>query len=401
VNPEADLQTTHDMTPRVSVIVPVFNTAPYLARCLQSLRESTLREIEIICVDDASTDESAAIVADFVRQDSRIRLIRHDRNMGLGGARNTGIAAARAEYVGGLDSDDWVGPTMFEHLLEATDGGRADVVEGGLIQIDSSGGVIWSYKPVPRVVDNDQNQINIFEATRQAFYTKLWRRSLFVDNDIWFPERLYFEDLATTPRLLTKAKRIHFIEDASYFYMKRDGSITFSASDKHQMDYFRVFDILLDFLLTNDLMDRYKNEFVNLIGGHLAYHASNVPKFDLPEKEKAQYLRYLLMMGSAYRESHVELHGVSSEDLAGRFKEGSAFERAEEIARLRRDIAAIESKASALEQKVASRDKTLQAERKRHLDPVSDPVWKLTAPLRQLISSARRENRKLMRGARQ
>ena len=242
------------------------------------------------------------IVEDFVRLDDRIRLIRHERNLGLGGARNTGIAAARAGYVGGVDSDDWVGPTMFERLFKGTDGGRADVVEGGLIQIDPSGEVVWSYRPTPRVVENDQNQINIFEATRQAFYTKIWRRALFVDNDIWFPERLYFEDLATTPRLLAKAKRIHFIEDASYFYLKRDGSITFSASDKHQMDYFRVFDILLEFLFSNDLMDRYRNEFLKQISGHLSYHASNVRNFDLPEREKTQYLRHLLMMGSAYLE---------------------------------------------------------------------------------------------------
>ena len=295
--------------------MPVFNTGPYLRRCLRSLTESTLTDIEIICVDDASTDTSVEIVEDFARQDDRIRLIRHARNLGPGAARNTGIAAARAEYVGGVDSDDWVGPTMYERLLEGTDGGRADVVEGGYLQIDTAGEVVRRYTPTPRVVENDRNQINIFEVTRPAFYTKLWRRALFVDNDIWFPARLYFEDLATTPRLLAKAKRIQFIEDASYFYLKRDGSITFSASERHQMDHFKVFDILLDFLWENDLVGRYDKQFLAQIGNRLTYHAGNVLKSDLPEKSKAQYLRHLLMMARGYEASHVELHEASRDDL--------------------------------------------------------------------------------------
>ena len=310
MNREADPQLSHDMTPRVTVIVPVFNTAPYLARCLQSLRDSTLREIEIICVDDASTDESARIVEDFVRLDDRIRLIRHERNLGLGGARNTGIAAARAEYVGGVDSDDWVAPTMYERLLEATDGGRADVVEGGYLRINSAGEVFRRYKPKAKIVENDQNQVNIFEVTPPSFCTKLWRRALFVDNGIWFPEHTFYEDLATTPRLMAKAKLIHFIADTSYFYFKRDGSITFSASEKHQLDHFKVFDILLDFLWENDLVDRYHEEFAAQIGSRLTYHASNVADFDVPEKDKVQYLRHMLMMTIGYQESHAELHGA-------------------------------------------------------------------------------------------
>jgi glycosyltransferase involved in cell wall biosynthesis len=388
MNAKADPHPKQDMTPRVSVVVPVFNTAPYLARCLQSLRESTLREIEIICVDDASTDESAGIVEDFVRRDDRIRLIRHERNLGLGGARNTGIAAARGDYVGGVDSDDWVAPTMYERLLEATDGGRADVVEGGYLRIDSAGEVFRRYKPKARVVENDDNQVNIFEVTPPSFCTKLWRRALFVDNGIWFPEHTFYEDLATTPRLMAKAKLIHFIADTSYFYFRRDGSITFSASEKHQLDHFKVFDILLDFLWENDLLERYHEEFAAQIGSRLTYHANNVVDFDVPEKDKVQYLRHMLMMTIGYQESHAELHGALSDDLAGLFTTGRAFEKAQEIARLRDDIAALEAKASALGQSVASLDKTLAAEGRKHRDLVADPFWKVTALLRRLRAQA-------------
>jgi glycosyltransferase involved in cell wall biosynthesis len=388
------------MTPRVSVIVPVFNMEPYVARCLQSLLESTLRDIEIICVDDVSTDAGAEIVEAFVRQDERVRLIRHDRNLGLGGARNTGIAAARAEYVGGVDSDDWVAPTMYERLLEATDGGRADVVEGGYLQINAAGEVVRSYRPPPRRVENDRNQVNIFEVTRPAFCTKLWRRALFVDNGIWFPERLYFEDLATTPRLLAKSRDIRFIDDPGYFYFKREGSITFSTSEKHQMDHFKAFDVLLDFLSDNNLVDRYEKEFAVQMGNRLTYHANNVVNFDLPEKEKAQYLRHMLMMKMGYEGSYAELHGVSGRDLVGLFKSNVALEKASEIARLRERNTTLEADLSRLGEKVSILDRDLAAERQQYQELVSDPVWKLTAPVRRLRASARRAARKLKRFAR-
>jgi glycosyltransferase involved in cell wall biosynthesis len=388
------------MTPRVSVIVPVFNMEPYVARCLQSLLESTLRDIEIICVDDVSTDAGAEIVEAFVRQDERVRLIRHDRNLGLGGARNTGIAAARAEYVGGVDSDDWVAPTMYERLLEATDGGRADVVEGGYLRIDAAGKIFAHYRPKAAVFENDRNQVNIFEVTRPSFCTKLWRRALFVDNGIWFPERTFYEDLATTPRLLAKSRDIRFIDDPGYFYFKREGSITFSASEKHQMDYFKVFDVLLDFLHDNDLVGRYGAEFVSQIGIHLAYHAKNFSSPDAPEKEKAQYLRHMLMMKMGYEGSYAELHGVSGRDLVGLFKSNVALEKASEIARLRERNTTLEADLSRLGEKVSILDRDLAAERQQYQELVSDPVWKLTAPVRRLRASARRAARKLKRFAR-
>jgi hypothetical protein len=289
---------------------------------------------------------------------------------------------------------------LFERLLEGTDGGRADVVEGGYLQIDTAGEVVRRYTPTPRIIENDRNQINIFEVTRPAFYTKLWRRALFVDNDIWFPPRLYFEDLATTPRLLAKARRIHFIDDASYFYLKREGSITYSASERHMMDHFKVFDILLDFLCENDLLDRYDKQFVTQIGNRLSYHAGNVLKFDLPEKNKAQYLRHMLMMARGYEGSHVELHNASRDDLVGLFKQNHALEKARELSELGARKSALEAEVSGLSERVVSLDAEIADRRRVYQDMISDPVWKLVAPLSRL-RSGRRENRKLKRAARQ
>jgi hypothetical protein len=125
-----------------------------------------------------------------------------------------------------------------------------------------------------------------------------------------------------------------------------------------------------------------------------------VVNFDLPEKEKAQYLRHMLMMKMGYEGSYAELHGVSGRDLVGLFKSNVALEKASEIARLRERNTTLEADLSRLGEKVSILDRDLAAERQQYQELVSDPVWKLTAPVRRLRASARRAARKLKRFAR-
>ena len=105
----------------VSVIVPVYNTERYLAKCLDSIIAQTMRDIEIICVDDGSTDSSLEILTAYAGKDARIRVI-HKENGGLVSARKAGIKAARGTYIGYVDSDDWIEPRMYERLYECAAG---------------------------------------------------------------------------------------------------------------------------------------------------------------------------------------------------------------------------------------------------------------------------------------
>src|SRR5262245_3339417 len=102
--------------PEISVIVPIFNTDKYIAKSLNSIIGQSFSDIEIICVDDCSSDKSANVVKAFARNDARIRLIRHATNLGPGGARNSGIEAARGEFLVFIDSDDYVDPNFVEIL---------------------------------------------------------------------------------------------------------------------------------------------------------------------------------------------------------------------------------------------------------------------------------------------
>ena len=107
------------MKPCVSIIVPCHNAAPYLKECLDSLLAQTLREIEIICIDDGSRDETADILREFAAKDARVRPIFFEKNRGVSCARNAGLAAAQGECIGFCDADDWVDADMYEQLYRA------------------------------------------------------------------------------------------------------------------------------------------------------------------------------------------------------------------------------------------------------------------------------------------
>ena len=119
--------------PKVSIIVPVYNVENYIAECLNSLINQTLKDIEIICVDDCGQDNSMKIVEDFAKKDKRIKIVAHKENQGLGEARNTGIKNATSEYIGFLDSDDFVDLDYYKTLYNTAIKDDFDIVSSNVI----------------------------------------------------------------------------------------------------------------------------------------------------------------------------------------------------------------------------------------------------------------------------
>lgn len=276
----------------------------------------TLREIEIICVDDGSSDRSIKTLKALAREDARIRLIRHDHNRGLGSARNSGIRSAQAEYVTGIDSDDHIRPEMMASLWQASDDGTADIVACGLARVHADGTPAGpSYQPQQGRYSNNNRQLDIFEFFNPSFCNKIWRRTLFWDHNIFFPEGVYFEDLAVMPRLMHAADDIRVISGDFYQYHIRAGSITNSYSFKHIFDHFKVFEILEDFLLRENLMERYGKEFIERMRRSLSFHAGNVLASQMSEKEKEQYLRFALILLLGYLQNKPHLQNASPETL--------------------------------------------------------------------------------------
>ena len=290
------------MIPKVSVIIPIYNVEKYLDRCIDSVRNQTFENIEIICVDDCSPDNSLLIVKEHASKDSRIRVIRHEKNLGLGGARNSGIKASRAEYIASVDSDDYIKSEMIEKLWEATDNGSADIVCCGFDRINEIDEVVFESSFTETSILNNDNNIDIFNLFNPNFWNKLWKKSLFTKNDIFFPEHDFFEDMPTTPRLVSKSKKINFVEGQFYKYVVRQKSITNSYSAKHIVDYFKGFDLILSFLEENMLIDRYRDEFSEYVNRGMRFHSHSVLETGLSGEKLDQYLRHMLMFKIGYME---------------------------------------------------------------------------------------------------
>ncbi len=239
--------------PLVSIIVPVFNMEHYLGECLDSLVNQSLDNIEIIIVNDGSTDNSLTIIEDYAyRYSDKIRYFSID-NSGLGKARNYGIAKARAKMLGFVDSDDVVRADMFEVLYNASVKYNADCVISDYIAVWDDGRTEY----ISSISEGGSDRFEILKySTKYGVVnacTKLIHCDLF--NNVLFSEGFY-EDLATIPILLSYAKKIQYVNEGLYYYRQRSGSITsVKSGDSRLFDCYKAWDRIKE--KSNSL---YKNE---------------------------------------------------------------------------------------------------------------------------------------------
>ncbi len=210
--------------PRISVVVPVYNVEPYLATCLDSLARQTFSDLEVVMVDDGSTDRSRAIAEEFAARDDRFRLLTQP-NGGLGRARNTGIDAAQGEFLAFVDSDDYLSDDAYELLIGALDETGSDFASGNVVRMTPTG-----KRPVYFLEDTFtrtrlKTHVTEFQpliADRTA-WNKLWRRSFWDEHGYRFPEGVLNEDIPVTVPAHFAARSVDVIADEIYFWRLRGG----------------------------------------------------------------------------------------------------------------------------------------------------------------------------------
>lgn len=227
--------------PKISVVVPVYNVARYLPECLYSLISQTLRDIEIICVNDGSTDNSLDILNGYAGKDSRIKVISTE-NYGYGHAMNTGFAAATGEYIGILESDDFTANNMFEDLYQAAISNDADIVKSNYWDyLDGSKEFVRSLNggPYDKVFTPRQDEMGVFWFT-PSIWSAIYRREFIINHDIKFNETpgASFQDTSFNFMVLACAERMVLKEDA-YICYRRDNE---SSSVKSPKKVYCVFD---------------------------------------------------------------------------------------------------------------------------------------------------------------
>ena len=207
---------------KFSIIIPIYNIEAYLPQCLESLQKQDFTNCEVICVNDGSTDRSRAILAEWEGRLPQMKVIDRE-NGGLSAARNTGLEAAKGDYVLFVDGDDWVEPNMLNALAQAI--GGEDMVCFACRRTDSG-----THDTLPAEESNGWEYYNCHalehrETPFVCVWQRCYRRRFLIDNNLRFREGILHEDNEFTPRACLKAKSVKVIPDVLYNYRVREGSI--------------------------------------------------------------------------------------------------------------------------------------------------------------------------------
>lgn len=256
---------------KLDVIIPVYNVQKHLRKCLDSVLAQTLEDINIICVNDGSTDDSAEILKEYQQEDSRIAVVTQE-NQGLSAARNSGIKSSKNEFIMFLDSDDYYHPQMCEKMYNAIVDNNVDIA---VCQVEVI--IDPEYQNTEHEIANDwesylklhfegkQDITNeIIEATNVIAWNKIYKRSIIEKHQIEFPKGLIFEDNPFFYSYMTVSENIFYLNEKLYYYFRHSDTIMAMALAKKQKENF---DLILtikyyyDFLIENNLYEQNKALF--------------------------------------------------------------------------------------------------------------------------------------------
>lgn len=269
------------MKPFISIVVPVYNVKDYVSECLLSLIGQSYEQIEILVVDDGSTDGSGEICDEFAKNNARLKVF-HKKNGGLSSARNYGIKKAKGEYVCLVDSDDWVKKDFVARMVEAAEREDADMVVCGYNDC----------VPKQKIMSGENATVKLLleqENMEIIAWNKMYRRSLF--EDVFYPDGENYEDNLTTYKLLSKAGKVVYLSESLYVYRERAGSITKEGKKEEKLtareraareakmyfngriDLWEASEIAMltaklawvDFAISGDVKKQYLNEGMNWV----------------------------------------------------------------------------------------------------------------------------------------
>ena len=228
------------MKPLLTVVIPVYNVEKYLKRCIESILIQEWKNYDILLVDDGSTDNSPQICDDYAKAYEFISVI-HKKNGGLSAARNTGISHAEGEYVYFPDSDDWIEPDTFISLAEVVESQKFDIISFNREFVKGEEDAIVSDSLVTQVFEGKAAFVQMLKHSYITGFAndKIYRKSLFTDNDIQFPIGKYYEDLGTNYKLFLSAKNVFATNQKYYHYLiDNPDSITQSWNEQKFSDMF-------------------------------------------------------------------------------------------------------------------------------------------------------------------
>ncbi len=300
------------MSVKISVLVPVYNVETSLDRCMESILNQTFKDIEIIMVDDGSTDGSPAICDRYGEKYDNVKVI-HKENEGLGPTRDRGVREASGEYIYHCDSDDWLKEDLLEKAYEAITKADADVCifgydlfteENGEMKpygnVHLADGLYTSHGEITKLfVDNYYNGFIVMSA-----WNRLYKRSFIVDNELWFPALRRAQDMAYSMLLFDKLTKVVTLEEALYCYIIEPGTFKGRSFDEMLEIYWQINDFASDYFSRWGLLDENQR---TLLDNRTCEAIANYSSYALVTKYPEQ------------REGNLQ-HLVSDEKLVRLFK---------------------------------------------------------------------------------
>ena len=233
----------------ISVIVPVYNVMNYLKQCLDSIIQQTYSNLEIILVDDGSTDQSGSICDKYEERDSRITVI-HKKNGGLSDARNAGLSKCKGDYISFIDSDDYISPYFYEILMGVAEKKSCDIVAL------KAGTNFWDKEEKPVLAKSKEEftacychsavvlERMLYQDIETGAPLKIYKKETF--ENVWFPVGYFYEDVATTYKPFINAGECAIVESNIYAYRKRKDSIIRQSFSPKKMSCLDIFDQLIN-----------------------------------------------------------------------------------------------------------------------------------------------------------
>lgn len=302
-----------DKKPLISVIVPVYNVEKYIRQCVDSILMQTYENLEIILVDDESPDNCPQICEEYAKTDSRVRVI-HKKNGGLSDARNAALDIAQGEFVGFVDSDDWIESDMFEYLMNGLVNYQADISCCEVINVykyrmqykNIKNDIVYSSKETLQQMFSDQMENY---ACNKLYKKELW-------DNIRYPVGKNFEDILTIYKIVEKAEKIAVLKEGKYYYRRREDSISGNRDFKNRL---HIYTAIIE--RYEDVVQRMPEFCVPLFHRVWEYYISELSEEIIMKPEKREENLKLLKLMAPFVEKHMnEIADAMNMKKNGRLK---------------------------------------------------------------------------------
>lgn len=275
---------------KVSVIVPVYNVEKFIDKCLNSLVKQSLKEIEIIVVNDGSPDNSQKIIDKYVKKyPDKIKSYIKE-NGGQGSARNYGLEKANGEYIGYVDSDDFVEKDMYKKLYNKAKENNYDIVVCGNYNVSED----YQNKNIDTFINNYNTDLENIFFGKMAVWNKIYKRDILIKNKLEFKEKVWYEDLAFTLKAIMNSNTFAFIDEPLYDYLIREGSTMNNSNVQRNLEILDAFNDILSYIQHNK-KEEYFSKIEFLAIDHIYISAIvRVLKAEADDKVKRETINKLI-----------------------------------------------------------------------------------------------------------